>query len=105
MNFSIPKLPILAITKSPSFAANRFLRRHLNEIDPPLPRHGLSMAFRRHRQMLEADTQIAIPISDEDLLDAAAFHRLDRCVSFQLRASPWVPVEPWLVADHGRLGS
>src|SRR5258707_6282057 len=100
MNFSITKLPILAITKSPSFAANRFLRRHLNEIDPRLPRHGLSMAFRRHRQMLVDDTQIAIRISDEDLRDAAAFHRLDRFRSFQLGRSRPGAMEPELVASH-----
>src|SRR5258708_25276050 len=100
MSFSITKLPILAITKSPSFAANRFLSRHLNEIDPRLPRHGLSMAFRRHRQMLVDDTQIAIRISDEDLRDAAAFHRLDLCVSFHPGGRPPRAVDTELVPAH-----
>src|SRR5258708_19662962 len=104
MSFLTTKLLIWPINKSPSFAANPFLRRPLNEIYPPHPRHGLSMAFRRHRQMLVDDTQIAIRISDEDLRDAAAFHRLDRCVSFQLGRSRRVAMEPELVPAHGRLG-
>src|SRR5258708_38747612 len=104
MSFLTTKLLIWPINKSLSWGANRFLRRRLNEIDPRPPRHGLSMAFRRHRQMLVDDTQIAIRISDEDLRDAAAFHRLDRCVSFQLGRSRRVAMEPELVPGHGRLG-
>src|SRR6267142_6872169 len=54
--------------------------------------------------MLVDDTQTAIRISGEDLRDAAAFHRLERCVSLEFGRSRRVAMEAQLIACHSRLG-